>query len=211
MVQKSKSVRAALYARVSTLKGQDVELQLRELRELAVRLNWQVTEYVDEGQSGRKCSRPAFDKLMEGVRRHRFDVVCVWRLDRLSRGLRHAVNVLGEFRDLNVEFVSVRDGLNFSGPLGMALYALVAALAEAEVEALRERTIAGLKNARAKGKRLGRPPLGHATVEQILALKRNGVSQEQIARRLGISTAYVSRNLHPYKSCPAPTSQVLAL
>jgi putative DNA-invertase from lambdoid prophage Rac len=198
--------RAALYARVSTLKGQDVELQLRELRELAARMGWQTTEFTDEGQSGRKCSRPAFDKLMDGVRRRRFDIVCVWRLDRLSRGLRHAVNVLGEFRDLGVEFVSVRDGLNFSGPLGMALYALVAALAEAEVEALRERTVAGLKNARAKGKRLGRPPLGHASIEQILALKQRGVSQEQIAKSLGVSTAFVSRSLHPYKSCPAAAS-----
>ncbi len=111
----------------------------------------------------------------------------VWRLDRLSRGLRHCVNVLGEFRDLGVEFVSVRDGLSFSGPLGMALYALVAALAEAEVEALRERTVAGLKNARAKGKRLGRPPTGDAKIEDIIRLKDQGVSQERIARQLGVS------------------------
>lgn len=133
------SKRVALYARVSTLRGQDVDLQLRELRELAQRLGWHPTEFVDQGFSGRKESRPAFDEMMQAVRRRRFDAVAVWRLDRLSRGLRHAVNILGEFKDLGVEFVSVRDGLNFSGPLGMALYALVAALAEAEVEALRER------------------------------------------------------------------------
>ena len=81
--------------------------------------------------------------------------------------------------------------------------AIKAALAEAEAEALRERTVAGLRNARAKGKRLGRPPLGEASVEQILALKGNRVSQEQIARRLGVSTAYVSRKLAPYKTSSA--------
>jgi putative DNA-invertase from lambdoid prophage Rac len=197
-----KPLRAALYARVSTLKGQDVGLQLRDLRDLANHRGWQVTEFVDEGHSGRKASRPGFDRMMEGVRRHRFDVVAVWRLDRLSRGLRHAVNVLGEFRDLKVEFVSVRDGLNFSGPLGMALYALVAALAEAEVEALRERTIAGLRNARAKGKRLGRPPHGEADIAELLKLKKAGLSQAEIARRLGLTTAYVSRKLARYKTSP---------
>lgn len=197
--------RAALYARVSTLKGQDVQVQLRELRELAQRMNWSVTEFVDEGQSGRKTSRPSFNRMMEQVRRHRFDVVVVWRLDRLSRGLRHCVNVLGELKDLNVEFVSVRDGLNFSGPLGMALYALVAALAEAEVDALRERTVAGLKNARAKGRRLGRPLLGEASVEEMDRLYRSGMRQHEIAQRLKVSRAYVSRSLAAlHKTYPKP-------
>ena len=156
-------------------------------------MDWLVTEYVDEGQSGRKTSRPAFDAMMTAVRRRRHDVVLVWRIDRLSRGLRHAVNVLGEFRDLQVEFISLRDGLNFSGPLGLALYALIAALAEAEVEALRERTIAGLENARRKGKRLGRPPLGTASIEEMLELRDRGLRQYKIAERLGVSRAYVSR------------------
>src|SRR5208283_2131616 len=167
-------------ARVSTSnRGQDAECQMRELRETAARMGWSAVEFVDTGFSGRKESRPAFDQMLEQVHHHRFDIVCVWRLDRLSRGLRHAVNILSEFKELGVEFVSVRDGLNISGPMGLALYALVAALAEAEVEALRERTIAGLRNARAKGKRLGRPPLDQAKIAEILKLKAAGVSQEQ--------------------------------
>lgn len=198
--------RAALYARISTSnKGQDAACQLRDLRELAVRLGWAVTEYVDEGFSGRKESRPAFDRMMADVRLRRFDTVAVWRLDRLSRGLRHAVNILSELKELNVEFVSLKDGLNISGPLGMALYALIAALAEAEVQALRERTIAGLKNARAKGKRLGRPPLDQAKVAEILKLKAAGMSQEQIAKNTGVSTAFVSRKLSLTKTCPKPS------
>ena len=197
--------RIALYARVSTLKGQDVGLQLRELRELSHRMGWQPTEFVDQGFSGRRESRPAFDAMMTAVRQRRFDAVAVWRLDRLSRGLRHAVNVLGEFKDLNVEFVSVRDGLNFSGPLGMALYALVAALAEAEIEALRERTVAGLKNARAKGKRLGRPPTGNAEIARIVDLQNQGLRQHEIASRLGVSRAFVSRKLCLHKTYPKPT------
>ena len=201
------SKRVAIYARVSTSnKGQDVGLQLRELRELATRMDWKAVEYIDEGQSGRKESRPAFDCLMQDVRRHRYDIVAVWRLDRLSRGLRHAVNILSEFRDLKVEFVSVRDGLNFSGPLGLALYALVAALAEAEVEALRERTVAGLRNAKATGRRLGRPPMGEADIGQIAALRAEGLSQREIGKRLGISHSHVCRVLQAcHKTYPNPS------
>lgn len=196
---------AALYARISTLnKGQDAACQLHDLRELAQRMGWQATEFVDEGHSGRKESRPRFDAMMQAVRQRRFDIVAVWRLDRLSRGLRHAVNLLSEFKELKVEFISVRDGLNFTGPLGLALYALVAALAEAEVEALRERTIAGLRNARAKGKRLGRPPKGEASADQLAALKAQGLSHRKIAARLNVSTAYITRKLRCYKSCLNP-------
>ncbi|MCZ7647455.1 MAG: recombinase family protein [Planctomycetota bacterium] len=188
--------RVAVYCRVSTT-DQHAENQLAELREHAKRMGWETTEFVDEGHSGRKVSRPAFDQMMQAVRRHHYDVVCVWRLDRLSRGLRHAVNVLGELKDLSVEFISLRDGLNFGGPLGLALYALVAALAEAEVEALRERTRAGIAAARRRGKRIGRPPLGAASVEQMRELQRRGLRQHQIAERLGVSRAYVSRTLNP--------------
>jgi DNA invertase Pin-like site-specific DNA recombinase len=77
---------------------------------------------------------------------------------------------------------------------------LVAALAEAEVMALRDRTIAGLRNARAKGKRLGRPLTGEADVGQMLTLKAAGMRQHQIAERLKVSRAYVSRKLALHKS-----------
>jgi DNA invertase Pin-like site-specific DNA recombinase len=87
----------------------------------------------------------------------------------------------------------------------MALYALVAALAEAEVEALRERTVAGLKNARAKGKRLGRPPMGAAEIARIFDLQKQGLRQHQIAVKLGVSRAYVSRQLALHKTSPKPT------
>lgn len=199
--------RAAIYARVSTYrindpcrKAQDVGIQLEELRVMAKRMGWDVTEFVDKGFSGRKESRPALDEMMKQVRQGRFDLVAVWRLDRLCRSLRQAVNLLSELKDLRVEFFSLKDGLNFSGALGMALYALVAALAEAEAEALRERTIAGLEKARRDGKRLGRPPNGTATVQQILVLKEQGISQAKIADELHVTGAYVSRMLKRYKS-----------
>ncbi len=83
------SKRAALYARVSTLSGQNPEMQLCELREHTFRRGWAITgEYVDRGVSGAKESRPALNKLMVDARRRRFDVVLVWKLDRFARSLK---------------------------------------------------------------------------------------------------------------------------
>ena len=87
--------RAALYARVSTLSGQNPEMQLSELREYASRRGWAITnEYVDRGVSGAKESRPALNRLMADAHRRRFDAVLVWKLDRFARSLKQLVNAL---------------------------------------------------------------------------------------------------------------------
>src|SRR5580698_9656934 len=93
----SDSQRVAFYSRVSTLHGQDPELQLRELREYATHRGWRlVREYVDRGVSGAKESRPGLNELMADAHRRAFDVVLVWKLDRFGRSLRHLVNALAE-------------------------------------------------------------------------------------------------------------------
>lgn len=85
----SKPPRAALYARVSTVgHGQDVGLQLDELRAAAAQRGWVVVEeFVDDGVSGAKASRPALDRMMAAARLGRLDLVAVWKLDRLGRSL----------------------------------------------------------------------------------------------------------------------------
>src|ERR1700757_319595 len=89
--------RVALYARVSTLNGQDPEMQLRELREYASRRRWVVEkEYIDQGVSGSKESRPALNDLMADAQRRKFDAVLVWKIDRFGRSLKHLVNSLAE-------------------------------------------------------------------------------------------------------------------
>jgi DNA invertase Pin-like site-specific DNA recombinase len=86
-------VKIALYARVSTAdKGQDPEMQLRELREYCERRQWTITnEFVDVGVSGAKDSRPQLNKLMAAAKQRRFDAVLVWKLDRLGRSLKNMV------------------------------------------------------------------------------------------------------------------------
>src|ERR1700722_9418623 len=87
----SRPTRAALYARVSTANnGQDPSMQTRELREYCERRGWKFFgEYVDEGISGTKDSRPELNKLMADAHRRRFDVVLVWRFDRFARSVSH--------------------------------------------------------------------------------------------------------------------------
>src|SRR5713101_7560939 len=104
--QEGETMKTALYARVSTAdKGQDPEMQLRELREYCERRGWTVSaEYVDVGVSGAKDSRPQLNKLMSDAKQRRFDAVLVWKLDRLGRSLKHLVSALGEFEALGVAF-----------------------------------------------------------------------------------------------------------
>jgi len=156
--------RVALYARVSTTtKGQDPEVQLRELREYAVRGELTVTaEYVDY-MSGAKDSRPELNRLMADAHSRRFDAVVVWKIDRWGRSLKHLVTSLGDLESLGIAFISLRDNLDLSTPTGRLMFQIIGAMAEFERSLTQERVRAGLRNAQAKGKQLGRPRLGSAS------------------------------------------------
>jgi len=79
-------MRVALYARVSTLNGQNPEMQLSELREYAARRGWEIIgEYVDEGVSGSKESRPALNRMMADAQQRKLDAILVWKIDRFGR------------------------------------------------------------------------------------------------------------------------------
>ena len=145
-------MRAALYARVSTVHGQTCETQLIELRRYVAARGWTVyDEFVDHGVSGTKESRPALDRMVKDARRRRFDVLVSWRLDRLGRNLRHLVTLLDELHDVGVAFVSLGEGIDCTTPAGKLQLHILAALAEFERERIRERVVAGLARVRAQG------------------------------------------------------------
>ncbi len=188
--------RVGLYGRVSTTdKGQDVELQLRELRAFALARGWRIEEeYVDEGISGSQARRPALDRLLAACRRRQTDVVLVWRLDRLGRSLKHLIMTLDELQSLGVAFVSLHEQLDCTTAAGQLLLHLLGAFAEFERAIIRERVKAGLANARSKGKRLGRPSLALDPL-QVKTLRTTGHSIRQIAHTLHISPASVHKTL----------------
>ena len=187
--------RAALYARVSTLSGQNPEVQLAELREYASRRGWAVaSEYTDRGVSGAKESRPALNKLMADAHRRKFDAVLVWKLDRFARSLKQLVNALAEMEALGVAFVSLRDNLDLSTPSGRLMFQIIGAMAEFERALIQERVHAGLRHARARGKRLGRPGV-HVEAHRIRELRAQGASLRAISRQLGVGLGTVHRAL----------------
>jgi DNA invertase Pin-like site-specific DNA recombinase len=187
------TIRVAIYARVSTLNhGQNVSLQTRELQQFAVARGWQLAgEYVDAGVSGAKDSRPELNRLMADAKRRKFDAVLVWKLDRFGRSLRHLVNALAEFESLNIAFVSLSDNLDLSTASGRLMFNIIGAMAEFERELIRERVKAGMKNAKAKGARIGRPR-ANVDASQIARLRDGGASLRAIAARLGVSVGTIA-------------------
>ncbi len=113
----TKTTRAAVYARVSTA-DQTCENQLLELRRYCEVRGWTAAEYLDHGVSGAKERRPALDRLLTDARRRRFDVLVVWRLDRLGRNLKHLITTLDDLAALGVAFVSLNEGIDATTPAG---------------------------------------------------------------------------------------------
>src|SRR5215471_13846310 len=174
------AARIATYARVSTSGGQqDPEMQLRELREYAKHREMTIAgEYVDR-MTGSKDSRPALNRLRADACRRKFDAVLIWKLDRFGRSLRHLVNALAELEALGIAFVSLRDNLDLSTPSGRLMFQIIGAMAEFERALIQERVKAGLRNARAKGKRLGRPRV-FVDAARVASLRAKGRSWAQI-------------------------------
>ena len=190
------TTRVAIYARVSTPdgKGQSPEMQLRELREHCGRRGWTIAgEYVDR-MTGAKDRRPELDRLMADAHRRRFDVVAVWKFDRFARSVTHLLRALDTFRVLGIEFVSLSESLDTATPAGRMVFTVLGAVAELERSLIAERVRAGLRNAKAKGIRLGRPR-AFVDAAKIARLHAQGRSVREIAVELGYSHSLVHKTL----------------
>ncbi|MCB9544693.1 MAG: recombinase family protein [Myxococcales bacterium] len=192
----SRKTRAALYARVSTAgHGQDVGLQLDDLRRVAAQRGWQVVhEFIDDGVSGTTEARPGLDGLMAAVRGAEVDVVMVWRFDRFARSTQHLLEALDEFRRCRVEFVSVRENIETTTALGKALFTLAAVVAELEHALIQERVQAGVARARERGVKFGRPRRG-LDLRAAQALIAQGHSVREVADMLGLPRTTLRRRL----------------
>lgn len=187
----------AAYGRVSTNdKGQNTEVQLLEIRSYATQRGWTIAkdnEYVDV-ISGTREHRPQLDRLLADIRRGRVTIIVIVRLDRLSRSLKHLVNLLAELNEYKVALVSIKEGLDFTTPTGRLLFHVIAALAEFERDLISERVKGGIAYAKFKGVRVGRPVMIDATaITKIHELKAHGASLRAIAQSVGVSRSAVHK------------------
>ena len=179
-----KTKRAAIYARVST-DSQDESMQLTALREMVGQRGWELkAEYVDHGVSSRDV-RPQLQKLLRDAHKRRFDVVAVWKFDRFARSTRELVFALEQFQALGIDFVSVTQAIDTSGPMGKLVFSVLAAIAEFERELIRERVIAGMKEARRQEKHCGRPAK-EFDVGKAAKLRQQGLSWRKLSWQTGV-------------------------
>ena len=190
-------MKVAIYARVSTHdKGQDPDLQLKPLREYCRQRQFEVAgEFVDVGVSGSKDRRPELDKLMDLAKKRLIDCVIVWKLDRFARSLNFFVTTLAEFEKLGVAFISYQENLDFTNAAGKLMAHIISAMAEFERSLVVERVKAGIANARAKGKKIGRTSIPPFIIEKVKELRSEKFSIRQISKSLKVSVGGVHKIL----------------
>ena len=191
-------MKAAIYARVST-DDQNTDLQMRELRAYCQARDWEITEYIDHGVSGRKDRRPELDRLWTDVKAGKAEVVVVWAFDRLGRRALSMIAALEEFQRLGVGFVSLKQQMDTTAPMGKAVFTILAAIAELESAHIGMRVKAGMAAARAAGKQISRPR--QVPRLEIQRMAKAGKEPAEIAQTLRVHAATVRRILRKELKC----------
>ena len=184
--------RAAVYSRIST-PGQHLENQILDLRKLAAQRGFEVVkEYCDRGISGSKAKRPGLDSMMADARRGEFSVVLVAAFDRIARSTKNFLEIVDELSELGIEFVSAREAIDTSGPMGRMFLTMVGSIAELEKSLIVERIKAGMRRARMEGQKLGRAPL-NIDHDALIRDRLAGMSLTNVAKKYRVSRASVVR------------------
>jgi DNA invertase Pin-like site-specific DNA recombinase len=128
-----------------------------------------------------------YQKLFNDVRKRKTDVVLVWKFDRFARSTKELINALEEFNSLGVDFISYKENVDTSTPAGKILFTMISAFAEFERSIIRERVIAGMEKAKARGARIGRPKIPPFTKQKVIMLKERGLTYKEIIKQVKIS------------------------
>lgn len=182
--------RVAIYARVSTT-DQTLDSQLRDLREYCERRGWEAVEFVDHGVSGAKDSRPGWNSCWDALQKRQVDVLVIHALDRLGRSLSHLVRIITYFSEHDLTLVSFRENVDLSTSAGRMMAALFATLAEFERSLISERTRAGMRAAKARGRQVGNVRR-YFDERKAAELRAQGWGQLRIARELGVGVGTVN-------------------
>lgn len=189
-----KKQKVALYARISTNeKKQNIETQLKPLKEFTKKRNWKIHQTYTDKASGNQETRPELKKLMEDAAKRKFDIVLVFRFDRFARSTKQLVQALDNFQSLGIDFVSYQENIDTTTPSGKVMFTMISAFAEFEREIIRERVKAGLERAKAQGKKLGKPSITKEEIESIKKHAKQGISRRKTAEALGIPLSTVQK------------------
>ena len=183
---------------------QHTQNQVYDLEQLAKQRGLEIINIYEDQVSGTRARRPGLDQLLADARKGKFDILLVWACDRLARSVSHFLQVLDELGHLNIEFISFREQIDTSGPLGRAVVVIISAIAELERSLIVERVRAGLRRAKLEGRRLGRPPLV-VDREAVLRDRQQGLSIRQLAKQHGIAETSIRRLLRPVSPAPPKT------
>ena len=199
-----KAKTCAIYTRIST-DMQKNDSQLFDLRRYAEQRGFEVYEEYCDIVSGSKDSRPALNRMMDAAKKRKFDAVMVWKFDRYARSTRHLLSALEEFRSAGVDFISYQENIDTGTPMGIAMFTILSALGQLELDVTRSRVTAGLRAAKARGKKLGRPRVADSAA--IMSLREKGMSAKDIAKSLGVSKSTVHAVLSSLQQTPKKVSE----
>jgi len=183
--------RCVIYSRVST-SNQEVENQIKLLKEIAERKGYQLVDVISDVMSGAKGrqDRKGFDKLIKGSIKKEWDSVIVWSVDRLGRSLKDLVSFLDEINSVGCDLYIHQSGLDTSTPSGKMMFQMIGVFAEFERSMISERVKLGLART---DKKLGRPTnMNTGMIESVKFMRGKGVGIKKIASDLsiGVGTVY---------------------
>ena len=150
-------MKGALYLRVSTADQTTLNQEL-ELKKHCEREGIEIFKiYKDEGVSGAQTSRPQLDLMLQDMRNKEFEIVIVWKFDRLGRSTAHLLQVLEELKNRKVRLIATSQNIDTSTPMGEFFFTILAGFSQMERELIRERIKLGLERRKKEGKVMGRP------------------------------------------------------
>ena len=188
--------KVAIYCRISTCdKGQDTETQLLPLREFVERKGWETYKIYSDQMSGSKESRPALNELMQDAFHKKFDVVLCFRFDRFGRSTKMLIEALEKFKKWHIDFISYQEQIDTSSAMGEMMFSVISAFAQLERSIIQERVVAGLNNARNKGKILGRRKTA-IDKQDILKLRNEGLTVRDIAKKFNVSNTTILNHIN---------------
>jgi len=186
--------RVCLYTRVST-QQQTTENQLFELKSLCERNNWEIVEIYDETISGTKNNddRKEFKRMMNDLKKRKFDKIVCYSLDRLGRKTSELINFLTLLDDYNISLFCWKQNINTEDQMGRMFFQFISIISEYENNIRKERQISGIERVKREGKSYGGNDfISEDQKNNVIQLRQQGLTYRKIKEEVDISLSSIS-------------------